>query len=96
MSSLDFFLRGYVKDNTYINSVCTLDEMKNTPSTMLQAVPSKMMHHAQLCIQNDDGQFQHLLKHAVSLSGQQCMLLPILCFQLFPIQLFIFKGSNLK
>ncbi len=69
MSSLDFFLWGYLKDRVYANKPETVDALKqnitqeiNTISiSLLQRVSRNVEKRIWVCLLANSGQFEHLL-----------------------------------
>ncbi len=69
MSSLDFFLCGYLKDRVYANKPETLDALKQditqeinaTSISMLQRVCRNVEKRRRACLLANSGQFEHLL-----------------------------------
>jgi hypothetical protein len=69
LTSLDFFLWGYLKDRVYVSNPQNLEELKlninneicNISTETLMKISDNMVRRNKLCLQVNGGHFQHLL-----------------------------------
>ncbi len=69
MSSLDFFLWGYLKDRVYANKLETLDALKQNINQAINAISISMLQRVSRNVEKrirahlleNGGQFEHLL-----------------------------------